>query len=66
MQNVAISKEMLYLCKIIERKMDRNLQMSYKMLASKQASKQASKHYSIIYNGRAVRPDEVSPCLVGA
>ena len=57
---------MLYLCKIIERNMNKSLQISHKMLASKQASKQASKHYSIIYNGRAVRPDEESPCLVGA
>ena len=43
-----------------------NLDMSNKMLASKQASKQASKYNYIIYNGRAVCPDEVSPCLVGA
>ena len=46
--------------------MNKSLQMSHKMLASKQASKQASKYNYIIYNGRAVCPDEVSPCLVGA
>ena len=35
-----------------------NLEISHKMLASKLDS--------IIYNGRAAGPDEVSPCLVGA
>jgi hypothetical protein len=42
--------------------MNEYLQISHKMLASKQASK----FDSIIYNGRAVCPDEVSPCLAGA
>ena len=39
-----------------------NLEISHKMLASKQASK----HNSIIYNGRAVGPDEESPCVESA
>ena len=39
-----------------------NLEISHKMLASKQASKLDS----IIYSGRAERPDEECPCVASA